>query len=67
MATLDRTVFTVMRHDGQWAVEHEGRYFGHSREKEEAKAAANREARAVQDAGQPCKVRVVGEHGFFGG
>jgi hypothetical protein len=64
---LERTVFTVMKHDGQWAVEHEGRYFGHSLEKDVAKAAANRQARAAQDAGRLCQVRIVGEHGFFGG
>lgn len=64
---IDRVVFTVTRHDGQWAVEEGGRYFGHSRDKEDAKAAANREARANQDAGRPCQVRIVGEHGFFGG
>ncbi|MCR5873030.1 DUF2188 domain-containing protein [Phenylobacterium sp. J426] len=62
---MDRVVFTVTRHEGQWAVEQEGRYFGHSRDKEDAKAAANREARANQDAGRPCQVRVIGEHGFF--
>jgi hypothetical protein len=64
--TIERTVFTVLRHDGQWAVEQDGRYFGHSQDKEVAKAAANREARAEQDAGRPCQVRVVGEHGFLG-
>lgn len=61
----DRAVFTVMRHDGQWAVEHEGEYFGHSEDKEVAKAFANKKARAAQDRGQACQVRVSGEHGFF--
>lgn len=64
--SIERSVFTVLRHEGQWAVEHDGRFFGHSRDKEVAKAAANRGARAEQDAGRPCQVRVVGEHGFLG-
>ena len=62
---VERSVFTVIRHDGQWAVEHEGDYFGHSIDKEVAKAHANKRARAAQDAGKPCLVRVTGEHGFF--
>ena len=33
----DRAVFTVIRHGGQWAVEHAGEYFGHSADKEIAK------------------------------
>lgn len=62
----DRAVFTVIRHDGQWAVEHQGEYFGHSADKEVAKACANKRARAAQDSGRPCQVRVQGEQGFFG-
>ena len=68
MATRDafiRATFTVVRHDDQWAVEHEGAYSDHCIDKEEAKAAANKRARAAQDAGRPCQVRVTGEHGFF--
>jgi len=45
----DRTVITVARHDGLWAVEHEGAFSDHSLDKEEAKAAANKRARASQD------------------
>ncbi|MDG2523711.1 DUF2188 domain-containing protein [Caulobacter segnis] len=60
-----RAVLTVARQDGQWAVELEGNYFGHSVNKEEAKAAANKHARQMQDEGRPCQVRVSGEHGFF--
>ncbi len=63
--TLDRIVFTVVRHDGQWAVEQGGAYSDHSPDKDEAKAAANKRARAAQDEGRPCQVRVSGEHGFF--
>lgn len=60
----ERAVLTVKRNDGLWCVEHEGEAFGHSREKEVAKAAANRHARAMQDLGKPCQVQVQGEHGF---
>ena len=61
----DRSIFTVSRHEGSWAVEHNGEYFDHCADKEEAKASANKRARAAQDAGRPCQVRVTGEHGFF--
>jgi hypothetical protein len=66
MRTLvDRAVLTVARHEGVWSVELDGERFGHSPDKEEAKAAANRHARQIQDEGRPCQVRVSGEHGFF--
>jgi hypothetical protein len=61
----DRAVLTVTRQDGLWRVEHEGEAFGHSPDKEIAKAAANRHARAMLDDGRPCQVRVYGEHGFW--
>ena len=64
-ADLDRAVLTVLRHDGAWAVEHEGEHFGHSSDKEVAKASAHKRARQMQDGGRPCQVRVSGEHGFF--
>ena len=65
-AVLDRTIFTVVKRDGLWCVEHEAGPFGHSRDKEIAKAAAHRRAREMFDGGQPCEVRVFGEHGFWG-
>jgi hypothetical protein len=61
---LDRAVLLVTRHDGVWCVEHEGRSFGHSRDKEIARAAASRCAREMMDSGRPCQVRVFGEHGW---
>ncbi len=61
----DRAVFTVVKHAGGWAVEHDGEMLDKSIDKEEAKAAANKRARAAQDAGQACQIRVSGEHGFF--
>jgi hypothetical protein len=60
-----RAVLTVAKHEGLWAVELEGQRFGHSIEKEEAKAAANKHARQMQDGGRACQVRVSGEHGYF--
>jgi hypothetical protein len=43
----------------------DGDHFGHSPDKEIAKAAANKQARKLQDEGRPCQVRVSGEQGFF--
>ena len=62
---LERAIFTVVRHPSGWAVEHLGQISDASPDKEVAKAAANRRARASQDAGKPCLVRVFGEHGYF--
>jgi len=61
----DRAVLSVIRHDGGWAVEYDGDHFGHSIDKEVAKAFANKRARQILDAGRPCKVRISGEDGFF--
>ena len=58
---LQRTVFTVARDDGAWVVEYEGGRFGHSPDKEVAKAYANKRAREVLDAGGAVEVRVAGE------
>lgn len=60
----DRALLTVARIDGVWRVEHHGETFGHSREKEVAKAAAHRQAREMLQGGQACEVRVQGEHHF---
>jgi hypothetical protein len=46
-------------------VQHSGAISDACRTKEEAKAAANKLARASQDAGRPCQVRVSGEDGYF--
>lgn len=47
-------------------VEHEGEDFGHSSDKEVAKACAHKRARELQAGGRGCEVRVHGENGFFG-
>jgi hypothetical protein len=65
-ADLDRAVLTVMRHDGGWAVEHNGEHFGYTADKEVAKATAHKKARQLLDGGRACQVRVFGEHGFYG-
>jgi len=60
-ASPDRTVFTVMRQDCAWAVELHGSFFGHSPDKEVARASAHKRARQVIDAGGAAQVRVQGE------
>ena len=62
---LERAVLLVTRHEGVWLVEHDGRHFGHSSDKEIANAAAHRRAREMMDAGQACEVRVFGEYGVW--
>lgn len=61
---IQRETFAVIRHGLGWAVEHEGEISDTSQNKEEAKAAANKRARAAAEAGRLCQVRVAGEHGF---
>ena len=63
--SMDRLIFTVTPYLGGWAIEHEGVYSDASRSKEEVKAAANKRARAAQDSGRACQVRVSGENGFY--
>lgn len=61
----ERAIFLVAPRENGWAVEHDGDFSGFCGSKEEAKATANKLARAAQDAGRPCQVRVAGELGFF--
>lgn len=53
----DRAVFTIGRLDGLWLVEHDGRRFGHSVDKEVTRAAAVKHARRLQDTGRACEIR----------
>lgn len=62
---LDRTVLTVMRDGGGWAVEIQGAIFGHASEKEVAKAFALKRAREVIDGGGAAQVRMHGEGGYI--
>lgn len=65
ISDINRAVLTVLRYEGAWAVEYDGEHFGHSPDKEVAKAHANKRARQMQDGGRACQVRVQGELGFF--
>lgn len=58
---LERTIFTVMRDGGAWAVELGGAFFGHASDKEVAMAFAHKRAREVVDAGGAAQVLVRGE------
>lgn len=62
---MDRAVLTVVRHEGDWAVELDGEVFGKSHDQQIAKAAANRRALEIQASGRACQVRVSGETGFY--
>jgi hypothetical protein len=62
--TLERTVFTVLREGGGWAVELQGDFFGHAADKEVAKAFAHKRAREVVDRGGAAQVRVQGEGAY---
>jgi hypothetical protein len=61
----DRAILTVLRHAGTWVVQHDGEHFGHSPDKEVAKASANKRARLMQDSGRACQVQVRGDLGFW--
>ena len=63
---LDRAILTVTRHEGAWAVEHEGEHFGHSPDMQVAKASALKRARQMLDGGRACQVRVSGDPSFRG-
>jgi hypothetical protein len=63
----DRAVLTVQRQAGLWVVEYGGEHFGHSPDKEIAKAAAHKRARQMQDGGRACQVQVRGDVGYFSG
>lgn len=61
---LERTIITVRQHQGLWAVEEGGVYFGGTPDKEIAKASATKRARLRIAEGRSCQIRVSGEHGF---
>ncbi len=62
----NRVIFTVTRQSERWGVERDGD-FAPAGSKEEALASANKQARASQDSGNPCVVKVTGEANFFTG
>jgi hypothetical protein len=59
-----RAVFTIMRFEGGWAVEHDGEYLDRCRTREEATASATRRANLSQNAGRPSKIVVADEPTF---
>jgi len=61
-----RLVFTVARHAGGWAVEHDGDYSDASPSREEVMASASRRARAASAEGRLTQVVIEGEPGYFG-
>lgn len=61
----DRDVYTVTPHGVGWAVEHNGVFSDLSSSKDEARAAAHKQARAAHDAGRLAQVTVADETGFF--
>lgn len=61
---LTRAIFTLTPSVDGWAVEHDGRFHDHSRNREEAMASAVRRARASNESGRPAQIRVAGEAGF---
>lgn len=61
---LDRIIITVRQHEGLWAVEEAGVFFGSTPDKEVAKASATKRARLRIAEGWSCKIRVSGENGF---
>ncbi len=62
---MSRLIFQVIRHDGAWAVEHEGSYSNRSVEKAVVVASANRLARNALNGGAAVQVRIEGESGYF--
>jgi hypothetical protein len=64
-SAIERVVLTVSPHDGGWAVEQGGEYSDLSANREEASAAATKQARRLIDSGTPCQVVVAGEIGYF--
>ncbi len=59
-----RAIFTVTPDDTGWAVAFEGEMYDHSRDKQEALAAAHRRARACHDSGRAAQVTISGEVSF---
>jgi hypothetical protein len=62
MATL---IFRVVKQDGSWAVECEGKLSHRVRDKDEAVASATKLARAAAGQGRLVQVRMDGEAGYF--
>ncbi len=62
---MSRLIFQVIKHEGAWAVEHQGAYSNRAIEKAVAVASANRLARNAIATGAAVQVRIEGESGYF--
>jgi hypothetical protein len=62
---MSALIFRIVKHDGAWAVEHEGRLSNRARDKDEVIASATKLARAAVGQGRVVQVRVEGETGYF--
>jgi hypothetical protein len=62
---MSALIFRIVKHDGAWAVEHEGRFSNRARDKAEVVASATKLARAAVGQGRMVQVRVEGESGYF--
>ena len=62
---MSALIFKIVKHDGAWAVEHEGRISNRARDKAEVIASATKLARAAVGQGRVVQVRVEGETGYF--
>jgi hypothetical protein len=58
-------IFSVIRNDGAWAVEHDGAFSNRSRDKAEVMASASKLARAAMTQGRMVQIKVEGESGYY--
>ena len=65
MKPPSRMVFTVLQHEGGWAVENDGAFTDQSGDRDEVMASASRRARAANDKGILTQVVIRGEAGYF--
>jgi hypothetical protein len=62
---MSALIFRIVKHEGAWAVEHEGRLSNRARDKAEVVASATKLARAAVGQGRIVQIRVEGESGYF--
>ncbi len=62
---MSALIFRIVRHRDVWAVEHEGQYLDHARDKAEVTASATKRARAAAGQGRLVQVRDSAESGYF--
>jgi hypothetical protein len=62
---MSALIFRIVRHRDAWAVEHEGQYLDHARDKAEVTASATKRARAAAGQGRLVQIRDSTESGYF--